>query len=149
MYTYQYPRVANSVDVVLIKDLTSGGQLLLIRRGNDPFKGKFALPGGFIDVDESLESAALRELEEETGIGGIKLTQIHTFSAPDRDPRGRIISTAYGAILDEKNDYQPEPDSDATQACWVYLSELPPLAFDHFTIIETALKKFGLNLPRK
>ena len=149
MYTYDYPRAANSVDIVLIRKVPSGNQILLIKRANNPFKGKYALPGGFVDINENLESAAARELSEETGLKQINLLQIHTFSTPNRDPRGRVISTAFGAVLDNQGVFFLQPGSDASQAVWVDLSELPLLAFDHLLIIKTALKKFGMDLPFK
>ncbi len=149
MYTYDYPRAANSVDIVLIRKVSSGHQILLIKRANDPFKGKYALPGGFVDINENLESAAARELTEETGLRQINLLQIHTFSAPNRDPRGRVISTAFGAVLENEGEFSLQPGSDASQTAWVDLSELPPLAFDHLLIIETTLKKFEMDLPFK
>jgi len=149
LYTYEYPRDVNSVDIVLIRNVSSGHQVLLIKRANDPFKGKYALPGGFVDINEDLENAAARELTEETGLEKINLLQIHSFSAPNRDPRGRVISTAFGAVLDNEGEFSLQPGSDASQAAWVDLSDLPPLAFDHLLIIETALKKFEVDLPLK
>ena len=149
MYTYEHPRAANSVDIVLIKKIPSGHQILLIKRANNPFKGKYALPGGFVDINEDLESAAARELSEETGIKMIRLIQIHTFSDPNRDPRGRVISTAFGAVLNDEGEISLQPGSDASQANWVDLAEIPPLAFDHLLIIETALKKFEVDFPLK
>ena len=149
MYTYEYPRAANTVDIVLIRKKSSGNQVLLIQRSNNPFQGKYALPGGFVDINEDLESAAARELTEETGLKQIKLIQIHTFSAPNRDPRGRVISTAFGAVLDDEDDLLLQTGSDASQAIWVGLSDLPPLAFDHLLIIKAALKKFVIDFPLK
>jgi 8-oxo-dGTP diphosphatase len=149
LYTYDYPRTANSVDIVIIRKVLAGDQILLIKRAINPFKGKYALPGGFVDINENLESAAARELTEETGLRQINLLQIHTFSAPNRDPRGRVISTAFGAVLENEGEFSLQPGSDASQAAWVDLSELPPLAFDHLLIIETTLKKFEMDLPFK
>ncbi len=149
MYTYDYPRAANSVDIVLIRKAPSGNQILLIKRANNPFKGKYALPGGFVDMNEDLESAATRELTEETGLKHINLMQIHTFSAPNRDPRGRVISTAFGAVLDDEGEISLQPGSDASRTAWVDLSELPLLAFDHLLIIETALKMFKVDFLLK
>ena len=149
MYRYDYPRAANSVDIVLIRKVPSGHQILLIKRANDPFKGKYALPGGFVDINEDLESAAARELSEETGLKKINLLQIHTFSTPNRDPRGRVISTAFGAVLDDEGEISLQPGSDASRTAWVDLSELPLLAFDHLLIIKTALKKFEVDFPLK
>ncbi len=149
MYTYEHPRAANSVDIVLIRKVSSGNQILLIKRANNPYQGKYALPGGFVNINEDLESAAARELTEETGLKQINLLQIYTFSAPNRDPRGRVISTAFGAVLDNEGEFSLQPGSDASQAVWVDLSELPPLAFDHLSIIKTALKMFEMDFPLK
>lgn len=149
MYTYEYPRAANSVDIVLIRKIPSGNQILLIKRTNNPFKGKYALPGGFVDINEDLERAATRELTEETGIKKIPLIQIHTFSDPNRDPRGRVISTAFGAVLNDEGEISLQPGSDASQATWFDLAEIPSLAFDHLLIIKTALKKFEVDFSLK
>src|ERR1700737_4987912 len=98
-YTYDYPRPAVTVDVVIV---TREGRprVLLIRRKNEPFRGMWAIPGGFVDMDESLEDAARRELREETGVRARRLEQLHTFGGPGRDPRGRVISVAYLAEVD-------------------------------------------------
>ena len=124
MYTYEYPRAANSVDIVLIRKKVLETHVLLIQRANDPYKGMYALPGGFVDMDEDLDSAAVRELKEETGIENIKILQIHTFGAPDRDPRGRIISTAYGAVLNDEENFSLHPGCDASQAAWYRLQDV-------------------------
>jgi 8-oxo-dGTP diphosphatase len=145
LYTYDHPRAANTVDLVIIKRTSSSMQLLLVKRANEPFKGRFALPGGFVDQNETLSVAATRELEEETGITGVDLIQIHTFSDPERDPRGRVISTAYGTILNEDFEVNPKAGSDAASLKWFDLTDLPPLAFDHQIITEEALKKLRIN----
>ena len=144
MYTYEHPRAAHTVDIVFIKKSPGSHQILLIQRAKEPYQGKFALPGGFVDQNENTKSAAIRELEEETGIRNVDLIQIHTFSDPGRDPRGWVISTAYGAILDEKVELFILAGSDASQAAWFDLADLPSLAFDHQQIIETALSIFDL-----
>ena len=120
-------------------------QILLIERAQDPFQGRYALPGGFVEIDESLEDAAQRELSEETGLEGIQLIQIHTFSDPNRDPRGRVISTAFGGLMDESDLQLPSAGSDAADSKWFPLNELPDLAFDHLKIIQVAIQK--MNLP--
>ena len=145
MYIYDHPRAANSVDIILIRKNPSGDQVLLIRRANNPHQGKFALPGGFVDINEDLESAAARELAEETGIEQIDLKQIHTFSSPNRDPRGRVITTAFGTILNDDREFLLQHGSDASLAIWANLSDLPPLAFDHLLIIKTAIHHMGLD----
>lgn len=115
-------------------------QLLLIRRKNPPFKDMWALPGGFIQMEETLEESALRELEEETGINNIELEEFGTFGNPDRDPRGRVITVAYVGIVDSKLK-EPSAGSDASEVEWFSISDLPKLAFDHELIIHRALER--------
>ncbi|CAH1001523.1 hypothetical protein LEM8419_02426 [Neolewinella maritima] len=141
MYTYKYPRPSVTVDVVVFG--YDGGRdlkLLLIQRGGEPFKGQWALPGGFVDMDEDLEASALRELEEETGVRDLFVEQLFTFGAPDRDPRGRVISVAYFALVN-LTAHPAVAASDAEQAEWYPLHELPELAFDHARIIEMATNR--------
>jgi 8-oxo-dGTP diphosphatase len=126
------------VDIVLFTELQGACHVLLIKRARPPFQGQFALPGGFVEIDEPLAAAARRELREETGLEGIDLTQIKAFGDPDRDPRGRVISIAYGAFLSPNQETDPQAASDAADAGWHPLSDLPPLAFDHREIIHTA-----------
>lgn len=139
MFCYEYPRPAVTVDIVLF----SGGvpDVLLIQRKHPPFEKCWALPGGFIAMEESLEASACRELEEETGITDVKLTEIGTFGDPFRDPRGRVITVAYTAIV-EKSLLNIEAGSDASEAAWFSSTDLPELAFDHTQIIRKALEKF-------
>ena len=144
MYTYSYPRPAVSVDIVLVQKKDRDFQVLLIKRAKPPFQGSYALPGGFVDQDETLEQAAQRELSEETGLQKINLMQIHTFSDPDRDPRGRVISTAFGAIIEDKCEGKTRAGSDALKLDWFNLSDLPHLAFDHEAIIKFSVEKMGL-----
>lgn len=135
-FTYEYPRPVVTVDIIVFRNDMC--EVLLIRRKNEPFKGKWALPGGFMDMNETLEEAAIRELEEETGLQGIELKQLHAFSAVDRDPRHRTISVAfYGRLTD--NNQSVKAGSDAGEAAWFKTDALPPLAFDHDKIFETAL----------
>ena len=138
MYTYEYPRPSVTVDIV-VYGYDGGKQLklLLIKRGSDPYKGSWALPGGFVDMDENLETAALRELEEETGVKDLYVEQLFTFGQPGRDPRGRVISVAYFSLVNLQ-DHPVAAASDADKAEWFPLNELPELAFDHSTIISTA-----------
>ena len=131
MYTYKYPRPAVTVDTILISKQNS---VLLIQRSDEPFKGKWALPGGFIELDESLETACHRELEEETGLKVDKLTQFKAYGAVDRDPRGRTISVIFYSFQDEEA--IPMAGDDAANAQWFPLSQLPELAFDHQLIID-------------
>ena len=141
MYTYDYPMPSVTVDVAIFKPQEEGYQLLLIRRAQEPFKGKYALPGGFINMDESLEQAALRELSEETGLENLQLTQIETFSDPNRDPRGRVISTCFGCVLKKDERVELQAGDDAAAAVWFLLDDLPELAFDHAAIVQAAISK--------
>ncbi len=140
MYCYDYPRPSVTVDIVLFTDEYPHPQVLLIRRKNTPFKGLWALPGGFLEMDETLEMAALRELHEETSISNVQLTQIGVFGNPDRDPRGRVITVAYLGIV-KSEQHIAIAGSDASEVTWFSTSDLPQIAFDHSEIIHTALKK--------
>ncbi len=134
-YCYEYPRPAVTADIVVIKTIENQRQVLLIERKHPPFEGMWALPGGFLDMDETLEEAALRELQEETGITGIQLEQFHTFSKVDRDPRHRTITTVFIGFANDVTS-KPEAGDDAAKAEWFALDELPPLAFDHEEVME-------------
>lgn len=115
--------------------------VLLIERGGEPFKGAWALPGGFLeDSDASAEAAARRELYEETHLEGLSLEQLHTFAQAGRDPRERVVSIAFTAVV-PKERYQPQGGDDARQAQWFTIDALPPLAFDHASIIDMAIKR--------
>jgi 8-oxo-dGTP diphosphatase len=131
MYSYQYPRPAVTTDAILIANRKS---VLLIERGREPFKGKWALPGGFVDMDEELETACQRELEEETGIKPDGLKQFKAFGGVNRDPRHRTISVVFFALLNEEP--QPMAGDDAAKAKWFALDQLPELAFDHRLILD-------------
>ena len=136
-YTYEYPRPSVTADcVVITKEDTP--QVLLIQRGFEPFKGCWALPGGFMNMDETTEQCAIRELEEETGLKISDVRQIGAFSKIDRDPRGRTITVAYLAIVDAP--LEVKGLDDAAKAQWFLLSALPPLAFDHADILREAIK---------
>ena len=138
-YTYEYPRPAVTADcVVMTKE--SVPQVLLIERGNDPFKGSWAFPGGFMDMDETTEQCAIRELKEETGLVVEKVLQIGAYSKVDRDPRGRTVTVAYLAIVDEPMAVTGQ--DDAAKAEWWPLSDLPHLAFDHYDIMQDAIQKY-------
>jgi 8-oxo-dGTP diphosphatase len=145
MYTYEYPRPAVTVDAVVIRKNISGPEVLLIQRANEPFKNMWALPGGFLDMNETLEEAIHRELEEETNIKNLRLEQLHTFSALYRDPRGRTISTVFWGLL--QDDQQAVAGDDASNADWFHLADLPPLAFDHNEVIEKALWRLDEAYP--
>lgn len=130
MFTYKYPRPSVTVDAILISPLHS---VLLIQRSGDPFKGKWALPGGFIELDESLETACRRELEEETGVRVGEITQFKAYGAVDRDPRGRTISVVFYSFQEQET--LPTAGDDAANAQWFPLNKLPELAFDHQQIL--------------
>ena len=136
-FTYDYPRPCVTTDCLIFRKMELGWSLLLIERGNEPFKGCWALPGGFLEMDEDLETCAARELQEETGLTGISLHQLCAFGAPKRDPRHRTISIAFWGIDDTQQ--QAVGSDDAAQARWFALDQLPSLAFDHALIIQKAL----------
>ncbi|MBQ8713919.1 MAG: NUDIX hydrolase [Prevotella sp.] len=136
-FTYKYPRPAVTADCVVITK-EKEPRVLLIERGFEPFKGCWALPGGFMNMDETTEQCAIRELEEETGLRVNDLQQIDTFSKVDRDPRGRTITVAYLIRIDEA--VPVTGLDDAAKAAWFPLSTLPPLAFDHADIMAKAIK---------
>lgn len=141
MYSYEYPRPSVTVDIVVFGYAGKGRlNVLLIKRGGEPYKGHWALPGGFVEMDEEIEASAFRELEEETGVKDIFLEQLYTFGKPGRDPRGRVISVAYYALVNLQ-DHPPSPASDAEKAEWFSMDELPELAFDHADILATARQR--------
>lgn len=138
MHTYEYPRPAVTVDVVLCRKAADEREILLIQRKNDPFKGAWALPGGFVDEDEGLGQAACRELEEETAIAGVALEQFRAYGETGRDPRGHTVSIVYVGAVEELG-AQAEARDDAAALAWFPISSLPSLAFDHGRIIEEVL----------
>ena len=138
-YTYKYPRPAVTSDCVVITK-EEQPKVLLIQRGFDPYKGSWAFPGGFMNIDETTEECAIRELEEETGLKVTTVHQIGAYSKVDRDPRGRTITVAYLAIIDEPVEVQGQ--DDAAKAEWWPLSDLPHLAFDHYDIMQDAIKTY-------
>ena len=138
-YTYKYPRPAVTADCVVITK-EEQPKVLLIQRGADPYKGSWAFPGGFMNMDETTEQCAIRELEEETGLRVSDVHQIGAYSKVDRDPRGRTITVAYLAIIDEP--VQVTGQDDAANAEWFPLSALPELAFDHAEIMQDAVRVY-------
>lgn len=140
-YSYEYPRPMVTVDALVVAGVQNL-KLLLIQRKNEPFKDCWALPGGFVDMEENLEDAAKRELNEETGIVINNLIQYTTVGTPGRDPRGRTISIIYFGFLEQEAVLQAA--DDALNAEWFDLNKLPELAFDHDKIVE----KFMTDLPR-
>lgn len=137
-YTSEYPPFAVTVDMVVLA--ARGREVLLVRRAAPPYEGALALPGGFVEIDESLGAAARRELFEETGIdvAGVSMTQVGAYGQPDRDPRGRTVSVAYVAVLDDR--VEPAAGSDAASAAWQVIDDLEvaDLAFDHAQILADA-----------
>lgn len=136
-YTYEYPRFAVTVDAVLLARENDQQHVLLIQRGNPPFENMWALPGGYVDMDETTADAAVRELAEETGVEGISLKRLDVFDKVDRHPTERNISVAYYALLGEKVDAKAH--DDAKDVRWFNINELPDLAFDHHDIIQSAI----------
>jgi len=136
-YTYEYPRPAVTADCIVITK-EAEPKVLLIERGGEPFKGCWALPGGFMNMDETTEQCAFRELEEETGLKIGEVHQIGAYSRVDRDPRGRTITVAYLAVVDAP--IAVKGQDDAAKAQWFPLSALPELAFDHADIMRDAVK---------
>jgi 8-oxo-dGTP diphosphatase len=139
-YTYQYPRPALTVDCVVFGFDETDLKVLLIERGLEPFKGRWALPGGFVRVEEPIDAAARRELEEETGLKNVFLEQLYTFGDVNRDPRERVVSVAHYALV-KLGDHKVKAATDASDARWFPVSKLPPLAFDHAQILKTALAR--------
>ena len=140
VYTYPYSRPSLTVDIIIFRIFENEPEVLLIKRANEPFKGQWALAGGFVDKDEPLEEAAARELKEETGLNGILLTQMHTFGSPGRDPRGHTVSVVYVGYLPVGA--EATAGDDASEIAWFGVNELPELAFDHSLIIDMAKSIF-------
>jgi 8-oxo-dGTP diphosphatase len=138
--TYQYPRPALTVDCVIFGFDGGALKVLLIQRGLEPFKGRWALPGGFVRVDETLDQAARRELQEEAGLTNVFLEQLYTFGGVDRDPRERVVSVAYYALV-KLSEHKARAATDAANAQWFPISKVPGLAFDHGRILEVAVAR--------
>ena len=134
-YTYEYPRPAVTADCIVMTR-EDDPKVLLIERGHEPFKGCWAFPGGFMNMDETTEQCAIRELEEETGLKVNEIKQIGAYSKVDRDPRGRTITVAYLALVDEPLPVRGQ--DDAAKAQWFSIKNLPKLAFDHDEILRDA-----------
>ena len=137
-YTYDYPRPAVTTDCVIFGYDGKELKVLLIERGIEPFKGSWAFPGGFLNMDEDALAGARRELKEETGLEDAFIEQFHTFSEPGRDPRGRVITIAHYALVKIQ---EVEGGDDASQARWFPIGEVPPLAFDHDRILRMAMSR--------
>ena len=143
MYCYKYPRPALTVDAVVFRKKADDYEILLIERKFPPYKGKWALPGGFVDMDETLDNAVSRELKEETGLENIDLEQLHTFGSLNRDPRGRTVSVVYWGIAERSK--EAFAGDDAAKTRWFNIKDLPALAFDHDEVIKMALSKLSLK----
>jgi len=139
-FTYEYPRPALTVDNVVLADDGRRLHVLLIERGSPPFAGSWALPGGYVEMRETLEHAAARELEEETGLTSVDLQQLHTFGALDRHPTERVVSVAYLGLV-KFGEHTPRAASDARRVAWFAVDEVPELAFDHARILDVALSR--------
>ena len=137
-YCYKYPHPAVTTDCVIFGFDGERLQVLLVERGIEPYKGRWAFPGGFLKMDETAEEGALRELKEETGLEGAYMEQFHTFSAPERDPRERVITIAYYALVKIQ---EVKGGDDAASARWFPLDEIPSLAFDHDYILRMATQR--------
>jgi len=145
-YTYDYPRPALTVDIVIFTLRDNCLQALLIKRGSEPYKDMWALPGGFVRMDETLEEAACREMQEETGLKQAYLEQLYTYGNPQRDPRGRVVTVAYFALIQADVDIRREGGTDVSQAGWFPIGYLPPLAFDHAEILTYAIRRLRYKL---
>ena len=138
VYTYDYPRPAVTADCVVFSNDLNGLSVLLIERANEPFKGCWAFPGGFMDMEEDAEDCAKRELKEETGLEIRSMRQLGAFTDVNRDPRGRTVSIAYYAVIEKS---EVKGADDAIQARWFPIDSIPPLAFDHDKILRMALEE--------
>jgi 8-oxo-dGTP diphosphatase len=140
-YVYNWPRPMVTVDAAVFTQSGDKTRILLIKRGSEPFKGMWALPGGFVDMDEELEDAVVRELEEETGLTGVELEQMRAFGTVGRDPRGRQITIVFMGVATEDQTNLKAGD-DAAQAEWFDIDELPEdMAFDHDEVVRFAVGK--------
>ncbi len=145
-YSYPYPRPSVTVDCVIFAYAVGKSlKVLLIQRQHEPYEGRWALPGGFVEEEETLEEAALRELQEETGVQDVFVEQLYTFGEPGRDPRGRVITIAYYALVNLE-EHPVRASSDARMARWFEVDRLPPLAFDHDLILEAALARLRAKI---
>lgn len=145
MFQYEYPHPAVTVDVVVFTIRDRKLKLLLVRRAGEPYRGRWSLPGGFVQIEEDLDAAARRELKEETGVAGVFLEQLYTFGRPDRDPRERVITVAYYALI-PSDQLELRAATDAEAVGWFALDELPPLAFDHNEILAMAHQRLVAKL---
>jgi 8-oxo-dGTP diphosphatase len=153
-YVYAWPRPMVAADAVVFGFFADKTKILLVNRKNEPFKGKWCIPGGFIELDEELEDASARELAEETGLTGIKLEQLHAFGKVGRDPRGRVITVTFMGVAGG-GQKRIKAGDDAAKARWFDIDNLPKLAFDHNEVLKLAIEKFKkgklyrLNMKRR
>ena len=145
MYRYDFPHPAVTVDIVIFTIRDRKLKILLVRRAGEPYRGAWALPGGFVEPDEGLDQAAARELEEETGVTGVYLEQLYTFGEPNRDPRERVITVAYYALIPSDR-LRLQAADDAEAVGWFAMDDLPALAFDHADIIAMAHERLIAKL---
>ncbi len=141
-YTYEYPRPAVTTDCIIIRG-KDPLEILLIERKHEPFMGNWALPGGFVEIDEDLLEGAIRELSEETNLTGVSLQQFRTYGKPGRDPRGRTVSVVYYGTLE--NAEKAIAGDDAANVQWFGIDNLPPLAFDHAEILDDFFRVMGVQ----
>jgi len=143
-YSYSYPRPAVTADAVVFRSEDKGPEVLLIKRAYPPFQDCWALPGGFLDMDETLEECVARETAEETGLSGLAFEQLEAFSGIDRDPRHRTITIVFVAMAGA--DCKASPGSDSKETAWFQIAQLPLMAFDHDLVLKKAINK---TFPRK
>lgn len=140
-YTYTFPRPAVTTDTVVFKTGPQCIEFLLVKRKRDPFKNYWALPGGFLEMEETPEDGARRELKEETGVNALLLKEIGAFGGINRDPRGRTITIAYYTFLKNNRNINIRALTDAEEARWFSINEIPDMAFDHRSILDEAILK--------
>ncbi len=148
-YTYDYPRPMLTVDGLLVRADRPELEILLIQRGHDPFKGRWALPGGFVEIDEPIEAAVHREVAEETGLSGIPFFSAGTFGKPGRDPRGRTISVLFVGTIPLQMHPDAHAGDDARNARWFPRNQLPELAFDHTELVQQGLATLAADAIRR
>lgn len=145
MFEYEYPHPAVTTDAAVFTVRDGRLEILLIRRGREPFRGRWALPGGFVDIDEELHDCVARELEEEAGVSGLPLQQLMTVGTVGRDPRERVITVVYWCLA-PADELAPKGGDDADEAAWFEAATLPPLASDHNDIIAAALARLDTEI---
>lgn len=148
-FCYDYPRPMVTVDCIIHSKVDNQHQILLIKRAKNPFQNHWALPGGFVDLDEDLDEAIIREVEEETNIKAKKIKQLLTIGTPGRDPRGRTISIIYYTKINKQESLLAKAGDDAKELMWHNINSIPDLAFDHNFIVAVWLKKQKLTLTNK